>query len=286
LEISKGDRCVGTALHSCRTNLQEATLRGTQLQGAILLGAQLQGADLGYAKLQGADLGYAELQGANLQHAQLQGADLQHAELQGATLQHPQLQGVDLRHAQLQGTILAGAPLQGADFSGADLTLSNLQGLSQSPLDDTAYKKLKGILIPAIRDEQKRTAVLKRLEVAMRQGPPLHGAFADTVLCDDVSLFTSCLMQEKIAEYADARAAFLGTLGCDNSAIARGLLGLWHRNISLPWLTSQDRDDPLLRALAKHVTAIAEKDCPGWAALPAGLKDELRELAAEKTLVP
>jgi hypothetical protein len=35
-------------------------------------------------------------------------------------------------------------------------------------------------------------------------------------------------------------------------------------------------------AFVKHIITIPEKDCPGWAALPAVEKDTLRELAVQE----
>jgi hypothetical protein len=148
-------------------------------------------------------------------------------------------------------------------------------------LDETAYKELEGILIPAIHNEQRRTLLLKRIKAAMGQDLRLNGATADQVLCGDVNLFPSCLTREKITEYADALAAFLGTLGCDNGAIARGL----SRRMSIS-SRQMSPDDPLQMAFAKHVAARPEKDCPGWAALTVVEKDFFRKLAAEKTSAP
>jgi len=89
-------------------------------------------------------------------------------------------------------------------------------------------------------------------------------------------------MQEKIEEYADALAAYLGTLGCYNGAIAHGLLKQMRIGLR-PRLRSLDY--PLKMALTERVTA-AEKDCPGWAALPADQKDRLRKLGAGEKTVP
>jgi hypothetical protein len=63
-------------------------------------------------------------------------------------------------------------------------------------------------------------------------------------------------------KYAYARAVFLATLGCEgkDAAIARGITR-WHN-----LLLDNVREDPILMAFVKHVTAIPEKDCPGWAA--------------------
>jgi uncharacterized protein YjbI with pentapeptide repeats len=295
LQLSKGDRCVDTAqqsdnVHFCRTNLQGADLRFAELQGADLSRAELQGADLSRAQLQGADLSRAQLQGADLSHAELQGATLWDAELQGADLSGAQLQGADLSHAQLQGADLFQAQLQGAtlrfahigsaDFHSANLTWSDLRGLSPSPLDKETYEGLAKLLTEAIRDKIVRDDRLNRLQTAVGQPTNLSTARSDegSVLCDNVELFRFCVTQAQSAEYANHRAMFLGTLGCDgkDAAIARGIT-LWHQfSLAL-------QKDPILMAFIKHVTAIPEKDCPGWAALPAAQKDTLRKLVAEKT---
>ena len=231
---------------SCGTNLQGANLQGTELQDANLRFAQLQGADLQHALLQGAHLWGAELHGANLQHAQLQGADLQHAHIRSA------------------------------DFTGADLMLSNLQGLSLSPLDEETYKQLEQRLTDTIRDENRRADVLKQLKAAVGRPTQLKPVRSDQVLCNEVNLLPSCLTQDKIAVYARARAWFLVTLGCQDAAIARGVTRQMLVNTQ----------DPMQMAFAKRFTTIQEKDCPGWAALPGDLKDELRKQAAGKPSAP
>jgi len=314
-----GDRCGGTfqqavSYNKCVTNLQGADLLGVELQGADLRGAQLQGAFLEQAQLQGADLRDAQLQGAFLRDAQLQGADLWLADLRGADLEETQLQGADLGQAKLQGAVLCLADLQGADlgqaqlqgadlwpaqlqgadlraaqvgsanFTEADLTLSNLQGLSWSPLlDETMYQELESILNPAIPNQRRRIARLTQIKAAIGRDLQLNGVSAKQVLCDDVNLFPSCLTQENTAEYVDALAAFLVTLGCHDGVIARSVLTqIWPRSIRPP-SSPMAPDYPLLIAFAKHVTTRPEKDCPVWAALPADKKDSLRKLAAEET---
>ena len=110
-----------------------------------------------------------------------------------------------------------------------------------------------------------------------------HGASAAQVLCGDDNLFPSCLTPEKSEEYANALATFLGSLGCNDCAIAQSLLRRWNMDIWNPWPISPE--DQQLLALAQRVTAL-EKDCRGWSALPAALKDTLHKLAAGKTTVP
>jgi uncharacterized protein YjbI with pentapeptide repeats len=265
--------------------LQGADLWDARLQGAYLQQAQLQGADLRHARLQGADLQYAQLQGADLRHAQLQGADLQYAQLQGTDLQDTQLQGADLQYAQLQGANLEQTRIGSADFTGVDLALSNLRELSLSPLDEKTYEELERVLTHAIGDEHRRADRLKQIKGVVRRPAQLKAAHsADQVMCDDVNLFPSCLTQEKIADYARARASFLIQLGCDNSRIAYRIV-TWHRTtegINLPHSTTY----LMLVALAKSFTALQEKDCPGWAALPVGHKAMLRTLAAEEKATP
>jgi uncharacterized protein YjbI with pentapeptide repeats len=315
--IFKGESCLDDAqqleddlqlikpTYVCRTNLQGADLRAAQLQGADLKYAQLQGARLWDAQLQGADLKVAQLQGASLWAAQLQGADLQHAELQGADLFKARLQGSDLWDARLQGADLSDAELQGADlqyaelqganieetvigsadFTGANLALSNLRELSWSPLDEKTYEELERVLTHAISDEHRRADRLKQIKGAVGRPAQLKAArSADQVLCDDVNLFPSCLTQEKITDYAHARASFLVQLGCHNARIAYGIV-TWH-------MTTVGINRPhsamylMLIALGKSFTASPEKNCPGWADLPGALKDSLRKLAAAEQLAP
>jgi hypothetical protein len=207
---------------------------------------------------------------------------LGYAELQGADLREAQLQATSLCLAQLQGADLRAAQVGSADFTKADLTLSDLQGLSWWRLDETAYKKLEGRLMATIRDEQLRTTILERIKTTIGRDLQLNVAAADQVLCDDANLFSSCLTREEIAEYADTLAAFLGTLGCDNGAIARGLLTqFWSSDRRPP--SPMTPVSPMQIVFAKHATARLEKDCPGWAALPADWKNYLRKLAVEET---
>jgi uncharacterized protein YjbI with pentapeptide repeats len=270
--LSKGGRCVSDAqqsedLGSCRTNLQGANLGFAQLQGANLQNAQLQGANLQNAQLQGADLLSAQLQGANLQNARLPGASLYGVQLQGANLQGAQLQGANLQNA------LIGS----ADFTRADLTLSNLRALSRLPLDKESYEELEKSLTHAISDKQQRAHRLKQIKAVIGRPAQLKVArSADQVLCDNVYLFRSCLTQEKIAVYAHSRAAFLVELGCHNTVIARSVATLHEHPGSIP----------IQMAFAKNFAATPEKDCPGWAALPADQKDRLRKLAAGETSAP
>src|SRR5262249_40932733 len=148
--------------------------------------------------------------GADLRHARLQGANLQYAQLQGTDLQDTQLQGADLQYAQLQGTNLEQAMIGSADFTRADLALSNLRKLSLSPLDEKTYEELERVLTHAISDEHRRADRLKQIKGVVGRPTQLKAASsADQVLCDDVNLFPSCLTQEKIADYAHARASFL-----------------------------------------------------------------------------
>jgi hypothetical protein len=260
--------------------LQGADLRGAQLQGARLQDAQLQGARLQDAQLQGAHLVAAQLQGADLQEAQLQGAHLVTAQLQGADLQEAQLQGADLWGAQLQGAHLRRAGISGANFDWADLTWSDLRGLSSAPLDEETYKELEEILTHAIRNERYRAARLQQMKEAVGQPAQRQTIRSpdQALLCDDPTLFRSCLTPEQIAPYARDRAAFLGKLGCQDAVIARGM-ATWH-------LRYDGQKDPLVQAFATHVTALPEKDCPGWAAVPAAQKDPLRKLAGGETSAP
>jgi uncharacterized protein YjbI with pentapeptide repeats len=304
--LSRGERCVDDAQLSenrafCRTSFQGAVLQQTQLWEANLQNAQFQGADLQYVQMQGAILEGAQLQGAVLLIAQLQVVNLNNAHFQGATLAGAQLQGADLKNAQLQGAALSHADLRGADlqnstignadFTQADLTLSNLQSLSSSPLDAKQYEQLEKILTHAINDEHLRARCLKQIKAAVGQPDHLQQALPpEKVLCDDINLFPSCLTKEKITEYAHARASFLGNLGCNDAAIARGVVrnleqraGVYLVKMGLSLIHSED---PMLMALAKIWVAIQAKDCPGWAALPADQKMTLRNWAGGKTLVP
>jgi uncharacterized protein YjbI with pentapeptide repeats len=285
-----------------QAQLQGANLMGAQLQGASLWRAQLQGADFGYAQLQGASLQDAQLEGANLAHAQLQGADfglvarleganLAHAQLQGAYLQDAQLQGADLQDAQLQGADLLRANIGSANVRNANLTWSDLGGLVQSPLDKNTYEALEKRLTDRISNTSVRAATLKQLHDAVNRRTNLSAARANesSVLCDDLSLFRFCVSPTQIAGYADDHARFLVTLGCKDTdgAIARGIMlrYLPFRPIQVQ-LERLDKTNPLLIAFAKQVTTSLEKDCPGWAALPADVKDFLRTLAAWENPVP
>jgi hypothetical protein len=91
-------------------------------------------------------------------------------------------------------------------------------------------------------------------------------------LCNDVGLFKSCLTKEKIAIYASKLALFLVELGCEDADIARGLAGARINYYS---------EYPIQRAFAKELAEIGKKDCPGWAALPAEIKAELKSLMAK-----
>ena len=126
---------------------------------------------------------------------------------------------------------------------------------------------------------------LTQIQAAAERPTNLKAAHADAdqVLCDTVHVFRFCLTPltpEKITNYLDGRAAFLGALGCQDAAIARGI-ARWH--IQLPEIRPAK---DIAMALAKHITTIPEKDCPGWATLPTAQKDSLRELAAGKTSAP
>jgi uncharacterized protein YjbI with pentapeptide repeats len=292
--------------------LQRAILEDAQLQGAFLINAQLQGVNLNNAQLQGAHLTVAHLQGATLGDAQLQcsqsqgahfqGAFLAGAQLQGADLHNAQLQGADLHNAQLQGATLSHADLQGADlqnstignadFTQANLTLSNLQSLSPLPLDEKQHEELVKILTHAISDGHQRARCLDMIKAAVGQPNRLQQALPpEKVLCDDTHLFPSCLTNEDIADYAHARASFLRNLGCNDAAIARGVVRNLRERARLNVFRARlglvhPGPDPMLMALAKTWIAIPEKDCPGWAALPADQKMTLRNWAAGKTLVP
>jgi uncharacterized protein YjbI with pentapeptide repeats len=253
--------------------LQGANLWDARLEGADLKGAQLQGASLVSAQLQGASLGAAQLQGADLEGARLEGADLKGAQLQGASLVRAQLQGADLEGAQLQGASLEGASIGSANFTGANLTLGNLRPLSLLPLDENMFKELEQRLTGVIRDEKTRTDVLERLKAAVEQPPYLTPAHAEQVLCSDVNLLPSCLTDEQIRDYAQARATFLGTLGCLDPMIATRVFDT---------TTGQSSPSEMRLAFAKRFIVIKEKACPGWAALSEDKKNKLRTLAAEE----
>ena len=265
--------------------LQGAFLLDAQLQGADLRGAQLQGAFLLDAPLQGADLRGAPLQGAFLLDAPLQGADLRGAQLQGAFLLDAQLQGANLAGAQLQGATLAGANIGSADFSTADLTWSDLRNLAQSPLDKKTFGKLEKILTDVLSDPSRRADRLAQMQEAVGRSTNLSAARSQerSVLCDTVELFRFCVTQADSAEYTRARAVFLETLGCESqdAAVARGI-AKWHYFL----LAREPQKDPIPMTCAKHVTARPEKDCLGWAAVPADVQDAHRCLAAEQTSAP
>jgi len=271
--------------------LQGANLQGAQLQGAYLERAQLQGANLEGAQLQVTLLSGAQLQGATLQRTQFQGANLAGAQLQGATLGYAQLQGANLEDAQLQGADLSHTWIGSADFTLADLTLSSLQSLSWSPLDKETYKTLEQLITHTISSEPRRAYFLMKIKAAVGQPAQLKKArYPERILCDDVRLFPSCIT-EKFEEYDQARASLLGKLGCHNAVIARGMM-TWHvmgdriTMASALAKSSSVTSDSLAKAFAKWVTAMQEKDCPGWTALPAELKDKLRTLAAEEPSAP
>jgi uncharacterized protein YjbI with pentapeptide repeats len=296
--LSKRERCVDKAQQgedddACATNLQEADLGGAQLQGANLMGAWLQGANLMGAELQGAnlvsanlqcaDLSAAQLQGANLAGARLQGAKLAGVRLQGANLEYARLQAAELQVAQLQGANLEYAQIGGAYFNKAVLTLSNLQSLEQSPLDEEAYEELARGLTLVISDKS-RADCLKRLKSFVGRPPELKTVFsAAQVLCDDINLFPSCLTKKEITDYVHARASFLGELGCNDATIARGVVpGLdYPLGINLV----RPEKDLMQTTAAKHFLAI-QKDCPGWAALPAPYKIMLGDWAARQISPP
>jgi uncharacterized protein YjbI with pentapeptide repeats len=272
--------------------LQGVNLNNAQLQGALLTGAHLQGATLGDAQLQCVQSQKAQFQGALLGHTRLQGADLQGAQLQGADLQGAQLQGAALSRADLQGADLQNSEIGSADFTQANLMLSNLQSLSSSPLDEKQYEDLEKILTHAINDERLRAICLNQIKAAVGQPDRLQQALPpEQVLCDDTHLFPSCLTKERITDYAHARASFLGNLGCNDPAIARGVVrNVVQRARAYPFRARlglvPPGPDPMLMALAKLWIVIPEKNCPGWAALPAAQKITLHNWAAGQTSVP
>jgi hypothetical protein len=285
------------------TLFPKADLRGANLQRAMLRGARVFAGTFSafpiseggrcvdkaqlsevigkncVTNLQGAHLAEAQLQGADLRGAQLQGAHLWGAQLQGAHLWGAQLQGANLRGAQLQGAHLWGANIGSADFSTADLTWSDLRDLSQAPLDEETFGKLEKKLTDAISDQNRRADSLAQMQAAVGRLTNLSAAHSQerSVLCDTVELFRFCVTQAQSTEYTRDRAVFLETLGCGSkdAAIARGIAN-WH----LFLLKFEPPKDPILMAFVKHVTARPEKDCPGWAAVPAYVQDALRRLAA------
>jgi hypothetical protein len=143
------------------------------------------------------------------------------------------------------------------------------------------YTELKKKLTDAISDTSVRAATLKQIQASVELPTNLSAASPNerSVLCDNVKLFPFCVTKAQRAEYAHARAGFLAILGCKSkdAVIARGITS-WH--LSLLRFTIEK--DPILMASAKHITARPEKDCPGWAALPADQKDTLRTLADKK----
>jgi Pentapeptide repeats (8 copies) len=227
----------------------------------------------------------AQLQGAFLWGAWLRGAFLGNAQLQGATLAYADLQGAYLRDAQLQGATLAYAAVGSADFSHADLTWSALRGLSQAPLDEKMYGVLEKSLTDAISDTDVRAKILGRLHDAIGRPTDLSAARAETrsVLCDNVDLFHFCVTQAQSTKYADDRARFLVTLGCEgkDAVIARGIIRIIKYGF-IPGNLPPREEDRMWVTFAKHVIMIPEKDCPGWAALPADQKENLRKLAVEQ----
>ena len=196
---------------------------------------------------------------------------------------------------------MRGAHIGSAGFTMADLTLSDLRGLSLLPLDARTYDALKQELTDAIRNERRRADLLKQIKAVVGRPAQLQPiTSAKEALCDDVNrLPLSCLAQEHIVEYAHARAAFLRELGCEDAAVARGVaawlvqprLFIPETRAIAPRIGSRpsgkpSQDDPVLIAFAQRVTAITEKDCPGWAALPAEYKDTLRKLATREISAP
>jgi hypothetical protein len=264
--------------------LTNRDLRGADLARTIFPKADLRGANL----QGGAVLAFAQLREAHLGSAQLQGANLENAQLQGGNLASAQLQGADLWLAQLQGADLRGANIGSADFSNANLTWSDLRGLVQSPLDKKPYEGLEKRLTDALCDTGTRAVSLKRLQDAVGRPTNLSAAHANerSVLCDDVTVFRFCVPPVQSAGYADGRARFLVNLGCkgqDAARIAHGIVSWYSDPLRR---TPLDMKDPLPMALAKHVTASREKDCPGWAALSVDDKDVLRKLAVGENPVP
>src|SRR5262245_30081520 len=104
-------------------------------------------------------------------------------------------------------------------------------------LDEKTYEELERILTHAISDEHRRADRLKQIKGVVGRPTQLKTAHsADQVLCNDVNLFPSCATQEKITDYARARASFLVQLGCNNAEIAYSIV-TWHRKtaeITLP----------------------------------------------------
>jgi hypothetical protein len=210
---------------------------------------------------------------------------LEGAQLQGANLAGAQLQGANLAGAQLQGANLRDANIGSADFSTADLTWSDLRDLAQSPLDEKTFGELEKILTDVLSDTSRRADRLAQMREAVGRSTNLSAARSQerSVLCDTVELFRFCVTQAHSAEYTRARAVLLETLGCESpdAAIARGIAS-WHYFL----LAMEPQKDPIPMACAKHVTARPEKDCLGWAAVPADVQDALRCLAVEQTSAP
>ena len=158
----EGIELLKTAVESCKKELREANLTGSNLAGANLAGgnlreANLQEANLLEADMQGATLEQANLQGATLERANLRGATLERAKLQmtklhgvdlyQADLQEVKLQGADLQRANLQWVKLQGADLQRAKLQRSKLQLADLQNIRWRRI-----KSIKGANITAVKN--------------------------------------------------------------------------------------------------------------------------------------
>jgi hypothetical protein len=225
-------------------------------------GLSLQGRDLRFANFD-----RAILVKSDLRQAQLQGADLWQAQLQGASLWQAQLQGADLLGAELQGADLRQASIGGARFGGTELRLSDLRGLVRQPLDRELLAALEAELANHVENTELREGILRRLQTASGKPDTLDKArSANDALCDDPSLFPSCLTESASTQYYQKLSQFLARLGCENTDVARGIAG---RIFSY-------REEVHSFGLPL-ASALLDPQCRGGAGLPDGVKKELRE---------
>ena len=130
--------------HLDRINLSGLDLRGVDIAFSELNHASLRGTNLYRARGIQVQLNRATLTDANLGEARLKDAFAQGAHFHRARLSSARLEGADLREAQFQAAMLQSAHLDNADLTGANFVDANLNQtfFRGATLDDAALSTL------------------------------------------------------------------------------------------------------------------------------------------------
>ena len=277
-------------------DMRQARFDRAALYGADLGKVQAAGADFSSAELRGANLAAASLQGANFQQANLQGADLSGARLQmsdlsGAAMQAAALPRANLAGAQLRETALAGANLQmtrlfAADLRGANLDAADVSGAmiwrTVPPGSDGATNAdLSGLALnpPSQEDMNRMQSAVEGLDtgadkirlaalVAPLNDAAATGAWGSSPEAQGWAALAKSSEAAMVDAYRVRLADHLGKLACNipssGGAVAVGIA----RRALAPGFKGD---------VAALYDRLKSQDCPGAAALPAGL---MRDLAA------